>query len=929
MFWNNFTPDSHERLLSELVLKSGEFITREVMSMIYDMFCGMSKEEQRVMLSLAYVTKCWRENLECLTADTFACYSPSYAPEDSGVASESDLGTFYRTSTKVMLGVQFGCLRCAELSGIGQSNLKHRTNCPFTLHCVDDDGHLLEHLLDVEYTDSNDVAAAVTLACEDLSVFFTEPHRDEECNTNQMTSLDVGDSTNDGIACSAPAGCVRDESIAHENGTHITLANVEHQPKREDVSCTVDDAHPEFVHMTEEDCQGLHADNDYIHTMETADMDFDLVPGNNHIGTDSQEDNELADGLLMSSPITSFTSLHPLITKLMQLVTASINDDEPFISYSISKWNHCNFTGNEVLLDVCNALHLKPTLMAYFSFLVSIPMLNHLIRLNDTSNEGYVDFTMSVEAFKQYLNQTHCNVDYEVELCGYTTQSLQVCARCIANAAGRSTTEQHDISCDLLLTILPECNDAVNMDITESFVQQHLSCLTGRSILHHSSINDSDTHDAQASSIIELDDISYMFDTAIELAASGGAGVPRQPPPLLPSAPQVDVSMAYITLPFRDPCNGSINFIPLDRLGAVKVRLFCYLFQLHSSLCTFTCRVMFIFTHKHFSLQYCTQRGFVLVDTGKDLFKPFHCFMVNIADDILQCYEANPERDAVPELEEWKTLNFMGDESFATVCRMKGNVLLSLPEYMQFLLSLPHMNLFFNYSFMQTSPQCVFINFFMSVESFQSLNNDYHLMTNEDLVPNDTSSPLTHIVPTQLFCSPATTEVPKHFGSLQCQPRNEHVSRTTMSMNDETYEGGALAAEYFMDLVDEMYDKCFDVVNGGSAGIVLPPPMMAYGKTKQCYDSYMHATYIDPSTKNRYKRWITKEQAISVRLNIVLIVRLLCFSYNFLFQSKNCYYYDAIFTTSIALPVLACWLIPQMSCSITFIYLFMIELKVL
>jgi len=177
----------------------------------------------------------------------------------------------------------------------------------------------------------------------------------------------------------------------------------------------------------------------------------------------------------------------------------------------------------------------------------------------------------------------------------------------------------------------------------------------------------------------------------------------------------------------------------------------------------------------------------------------------------------------------------------------------------------------------------------MSMKSFESLNNEYHLMTDEDagvscsLVPNDASYPLTHIIPTQLFCTPSMTEVPKQFGSLQCQSHNEHVKRTAMSMNNETYEGGALVAEYFIDLVDEMYDKCFDVVSGGSAGCVLPPPIMAYVKTKQCYDSYMHATYIDPATKNHYKWWFTKEQAILVCHNIVRIVRLLCFLCNFLF----------------------------------------------
>ncbi|MFN9981772.1 MAG: hypothetical protein ACK53Y_17740, partial [bacterium] len=74
--------------------------------------------------------------------------------------------------------------------------------------------------------------------------------------------------------------------------------------------------------------------------------------------------------------------------------------------------------------------------------------------MEKTSDLEYdVYFNMSVDAFKQYLRQTHCNIDYNVELWGYTISSVMQCCQCMANANVTFTSQPHDLNCDLLLSL--------------------------------------------------------------------------------------------------------------------------------------------------------------------------------------------------------------------------------------------------------------------------------------------------------------------------------------------------------------------------------------------------------------------------------------------------------------------------------------------
>jgi len=320
-------------------------------------------------------------------------------------------------------------------------------------------------------------------------------------------------------------------------------------------------------------------------------------------------------------------------------------------------------------------------------------MFKIFLRKEKTSHLEYdVYFNMSVDAFKQYLRQTHCNIDYNVELCGYTISSVMQCCQCMANANVTFTSQPHDLNCDLLLSLLPECSDSVNYDVTNNFVNQHCPLLQ----THHSPLDEVSTSSVPVPTLIKLQEVTLMFDHALQSAALGNIGVPRDPPPLLQSATHCNES-PYAIIPFLNTLDGSMLLHPIDRCSAVK---------------------------------YCTQHGYVLVDTGFDLFQPFHCFMVNVVDCILDCYDACPTSQRIPELEEWKSLNFQGDEGFPRVCLMKGNKSMTVQQYIQFLLKLPHMKLFFQYSFFANNSFAL-VSFLMSLKSFRSFNNHQHLMTRD------------------------------------------------------------------------------------------------------------------------------------------------------------------------------------------------------
>jgi hypothetical protein len=49
-FWSCVGNDTHDGLNCNFVLCSSEYIPPEVMGNIYTLFCGMSKDEQRILL---------------------------------------------------------------------------------------------------------------------------------------------------------------------------------------------------------------------------------------------------------------------------------------------------------------------------------------------------------------------------------------------------------------------------------------------------------------------------------------------------------------------------------------------------------------------------------------------------------------------------------------------------------------------------------------------------------------------------------------------------------------------------------------------------------------------------------------------------------------------------------------------------------------
>ena len=145
---------------------------------------------------------------------------------------------------------------------------------------------------------------------------------------------------------------------------------------------------------------------------------------------------------------------------------------------------------------------------------------------------------------------------------------------------------------------------------------------------------------------------------------------------------------------------------------------------------------------------------------------------------------------------------------------------------------------------------------------------------------SDLTSPVAFVTPPRLFCSTTLTQVAQSSPILTQPSTSTQVAQSSPILtqpsllgydesithnNDAFHEDASSNADHDISkLVEDMYNKSFDLVADGGQGIILPAPKKAYAKTKRMYDSYMHATYIDSTTNERYKRWITKEQAVLV-----------------------------------------------------------------
>jgi hypothetical protein len=153
-FWRTVGTESHKGLISHFLMKSFQCISPEILMNIYGMYCGLSKEFQRMLLSCCYSAKCWRENRTVLRSEDFLAYSPSYFLEYQDNNNDSTINSIYMNSSQVQLSVKFGCAHCMELSSLGQSKLKHLEDCPFTVFGSDD----ASEELSVSSTDGNNSA---------------------------------------------------------------------------------------------------------------------------------------------------------------------------------------------------------------------------------------------------------------------------------------------------------------------------------------------------------------------------------------------------------------------------------------------------------------------------------------------------------------------------------------------------------------------------------------------------------------------------------------------------------------------------------------------------------------------------------------------------------------------------------------------------
>jgi len=230
-------------------------------------------------------------------------------------------------------------------------------------------------------------------------------------------------------------------------------------------------------------------------------------------------------------------------------VHSAIRSCQYFLNYYLLKWIKCSFTGKDTLGEVCFMLGLDVSLGSYLKVVHSIPMMYMFFDVEVLLSTQYqVQLFMSPHVFYNYLCQTYCNVDFEVELCRYTVQSMQHCQRCADNCNGvQSGDQRHSTNCELLLMVCPELDDDTNYAVTQTFVSEYASVLSYRwvdsslecenavSSLPHDTIKRTPSTHIPSRHIIDISDVAIMYDKAIHLEMIGHFGIPYQPTPLLNS----------------------------------------------------------------------------------------------------------------------------------------------------------------------------------------------------------------------------------------------------------------------------------------------------------------------------------------------------------------------------------------------------------
>lgn len=552
------------------------------------------------MLSLCYQTKCWRDNVTLLRGNNFLCYSPSYSQGDGECQSARNMQSSILSSTKVERGVIFGCARCCELYGLGYSRLKHSTNCPFNHDSDNSNEEGIEQ--EVPVISAYSLALKMSLFAEELmSDSFHYDESSVQNDTEHVRGIDgaaYDSELGTNVVEDSKDGGVKYGSNDCEQGG-IGVHEDEHDSKSDDgiiiyggVAYGSNDFEQDGDSESQDDICGMKYINvvDDEHLLSDSNVEFDSL-----LLMEAQPQGQQLyhrsvwgiDALVVDDSTERFTAFHCVVVEAVTLVKDSIKLTQPFISFYLSKWSRCHFVGVEALQQVCTALTIPVSVSAYLNFVHCIPMLNDFFTYKERStNCCVVEFYMSSAAFKAYLVETHCNIDFDVALCGYTRSSLETCIRCIANSRQVLTDEPHDASCDVMMSIFPELDNDVNYSLMQNFViydynQSIMECNLNATMSFHVSDCVSISAEQQREVFVpaglqiepEVEDqvVCVMYETANYYAETCHFGLPTKPPPAFQSDASRDNESLYITAPFIDATNGSILMRSLDRVDAVKV----------------------------------------------------------------------------------------------------------------------------------------------------------------------------------------------------------------------------------------------------------------------------------------------------------------------------------------------------------------------
>jgi hypothetical protein len=161
---------------------------------------------------------------------------------------------------------------------------------------------------------------------------------------------------------------------------------------------------------------------------------------------------------------------------------SSFNDHNPFLlpNNNILQWNSCRFSGFESLLDVSSLLRFKaPTIQQYLVFIYGIPMMEHFIKYHysNAPNIYVFNFIMTLDTFLMYLKDNYVQLNMEIELYGYTKQSVtNECPRCVSNSMMLESDISHlDDCCYFLQTVGHSRNNTLrsfNQDILPTHLTQ-------------------------------------------------------------------------------------------------------------------------------------------------------------------------------------------------------------------------------------------------------------------------------------------------------------------------------------------------------------------------------------------------------------------------------------------------------------------------